>query len=32
VNQLSKEGRRQLQFCYDGLTYQLADSQLFKDG
>src|SRR4028119_152374 len=32
VNQLSKQGRRQLQFCYDGLTYQLADSQLFKDG
>lgn len=32
VNQLSKEGRRQLQFCYDGLTYQLADSQLFKGG
>lgn len=30
VSQLSKEGRRQLQFCYDGVTYQLADSQLFS--
>ena len=32
VSQLSKKDRHQLQFCYDGLTYQLADSLLFKGG
>lgn len=30
VSQLSEKDRRQLQFCYDGLTYQLADSLFFK--
>ena len=32
VSQQASEGRRQLKFCYNGSTYQLADSQLFREG
>ncbi|MCU0542655.1 MAG: hypothetical protein MUE44_10735 [Oscillatoriaceae cyanobacterium Prado104] len=32
VNQTVIEGRRQLDFCYNGLSYELAGDLLFKEG
>ncbi|AFZ10958.1 hypothetical protein Osc7112_6878 (plasmid) [Oscillatoria nigro-viridis PCC 7112] len=32
VNQQGRAGRRLLKFCFNGISYQLADSQLFKEG